>query len=193
MGQMIENSTPVKLEKTIVLVGLMGAGKTTVGRRLAAYLGVRFVDSDAEIEIAANMTIPEIFSRFDEQYFRDGETRVIGRLLSETPCILATGGGAFMSDRNREIIKSEGISVWIKADLDTLWDRVKGKPGRPLLQADNAREVLGELLDARYPVYGEADITVPSLSGSEHETVVHAIVDALVAGGHLVTPEDSEK
>ena len=119
------------LNRTVVLVGLMGAGKSTVGRRLADRLGVQFVDSDSEIEIAANMTIPDIFERFDEQYFRDGERRVITRLLLEDPCILATGGGTFLPSENRKIIGKRGVSVWIKADLETLWERVKDKTSRP--------------------------------------------------------------
>lgn len=167
------------LSRTIVLVGLMGAGKTTVGRRLADHLGVGFVDSDIEIESAADLSIPEIFNRFGEEYFRTGETRVISRLLGQSPCILATGGGAFMSADNRTLIKNTGISVWIKADLETLWSRVKGKPGRPLLEKGDGKAALASLLEARYPTYGEADIVVDSLAGAPHEAVVDDIVAAL--------------
>lgn len=173
------------LNRTVVLVGLMGAGKSTVGRRLADRLGVRFVDSDTEIETAADMTIPEIFERFDEQYFRDGERRVIARLLTDEPCILATGGGAFLSNENREMIGDDGISVWIKADLDTLWERVKDKTSRPLLNGANPKGVLSDLLEARYPLYGSAEIVVNSASGDPHEVVVDAIVAALETAGHL--------
>ncbi len=179
MAEHGENLPPLRLDRTVVLVGLMGAGKSTVGRRLADRLGVPFVDSDHEIETAANLSIPEIFERFGEQYFRDGESRVIARLLEGEPCILATGGGAFMSPEIRALILERGYSVWIKADLETLWNRVKGKPGRPLLQQENARDVLAALLEARYPVYAEADMTVESHAGALHEAVVADIVEAL--------------
>ncbi len=173
------------LNRTVVLVGLMGAGKSTVGRRLADRLGVRFVDSDSEIETAADMTIPEIFERFDEQYFRDGERRVIARLLSDEPCVLATGGGAFLSNENREMIGESGVSVWIKADLETLWERVKDKTSRPLLNGADPKGVLTKLLEDRYPLYGTAEIVVSSASGDPHEVVVNAIVEALEKTGHL--------
>ncbi len=186
------SSEPVNLEKTIVLVGLMGAGKTTVGRRLAQYLGLKFVDSDAEIEIAANMRIPEIFETFDEQYFRAGELRVIKRLLQEAPCILATGGGAFISPEIRTLIQESAISVWINADLQTLWDRVKAKPGRPLLQKDDAKGVLAALHKTRNPIYAKADITVKSLAGNTHDTVVQHIVAALIAGRYMAAPKKTE-
>jgi shikimate kinase len=175
----------VGLSRTVVLVGLMGAGKSTVGRRLADRLGVRFVDSDTEIETAADMTIPEIFERFDEQYFRDGERRVIARLLSDEPCVLATGGGAFLSNENRKMIGESGVSVWIKADLETLWERVKDKTNRPLLNGNDPKGVLTGLLEARYPLYGTAEIVVNSASGDPHEVVVNAIVEALEKTGHL--------
>ncbi len=182
------------LNRTVVLVGLMGAGKSTVGRRLADRLGVRFVDSDSEIETAADMTIPEIFERFDEQYFRDGERRVITRLLNDEPCVLATGGGAFLSDENRKIIGERGVSVWIKADLETLWERVKDKTSRPLLNGEDPKGVLTNLLEARYPLYETADIVVNSASGDPHEIVVNAIVEALDKADHLsVKGENEEK
>jgi len=175
------------LNRTVVLVGLMGAGKSTVGRRLADRLGVQFVDSDSEIEIAANMTIPDIFERFDEQYFRDGERRVITRLLLEDPCILATGGGTFLPSENRKIIGKRGVSVWIKADLETLWERVKDKTSRPLLNVVDPKDALSNLLNARYPLYSAADITVHSAAGDSHEIVVQAIIAALLKSGHLST------
>lgn len=176
---------PLKLDRTVVLVGLMGAGKSTVGRRLADHLGLRFVDSDDEIKIAANLSIPEIFERFGEQYFRDGESRVIARLLKGEPCILATGGGAFMGRENRDLIAARGVSVWIRADLETLWERVRGKPGRPLLEQADPRQALDDLLEARYPVYGTADITVKSHKGEAHDVVVRDIVNALEKHGNL--------
>ena len=181
------------LNRTVVLVGLMGAGKSTVGRRLADRLGVRFVDSDTEIEAAADMTIPEIFKRFDEQYFRDGERRVIARLLNDEPCVLATGGGAFLSNKNRKMISDSGVSVWIKADLETLWERVKDKTSRPLLNGDNPKGVLTKLLEARYPLYGTADIVVNSASGDPHEIVVNAIVEALDEADYLSVKVESEE
>ncbi len=180
------------LDRTVVLVGLMGAGKSTVGRRLAERLGVRFVDSDAEIEAAAGMTIPEIFERFDEQYFRDGERRVIARLLSDAPCVLATGGGAFLSKENRALIRENGIAVWIKADLETLWERVKDKSGRPLLNTENPKAVLSSLLETRYPIYETAEIVVKSKSGDPHEVVVDAIVATLQNSGHLSATPDTK-
>lgn len=193
MTQPAENSTPAVLRKTIVLVGLMGAGKSTVGQRLANHLGVSFVDSDREIELAANLSIPEIFERFGEQYFREGETRVIGRLLSEKPCVLATGGGAFMADKNRALIKGNGVSVWIKADLETLWGRVKGKSGRPLLAGGNGKNILSDLLDERYPTYETSDIIVQSHANSEHERVVDAIVSELNKHGYLYDPTQEKR
>ena len=176
---MTETSQNYRLTKTVVLVGLMGAGKSTVGRRLAEALGVGFVDSDDEIETAAGMKIPDIFERFGEDHFRDGENKVIARLLTDEPRVLATGGGAYMSDVNRAEIAAHGVSVWIKADLETLWERVQGKPGRPLLQRDDAKDVLSGLVNTRYPTYATADITVHSQHGQPHEKVVKSIISAL--------------
>lgn len=180
------------LNQTVVLVGLMGAGKSTVGRRLADRLGVKFVDSDSEIETAADMTIPEIFERFGEQYFREGERRVIARLLADEPCILATGGGAFLSNENREIIGEGGVSVWIKADLETLWGRVKDKTSRPLLNGDDPKGLLTKLLEERYPLYGAADIVVNSAAGDPHEVVVFAIIEALKNDGYIPDTSTTE-
>lgn len=188
-----ESSRGKGLTQTVVLVGLMGAGKSTVGRRLADRLGVKFVDSDSEIEAAADLTIPEIFERFDEQYFREGERRVIARLLADEPCVLATGGGAFLSSENREIIGEGGVSVWIKADLETLWERVKDKSTRPLLNGEDPKGVLTDLLEERYPLYGEADIVVNSAAGDPHEVVVFAIIEALKDGGYLPTTGSTEE
>ena len=166
-------------DKTLVLVGLMGAGKSTVGRRLAERLGMPFIDSDDEIVAAADLTIPEIFDQFGEKYFRDGEERVIDRLLGNPPCVLSTGGGAFMSELTRNRIASKAMSVWLRVDLETLWERVSGKPGRPLLEKKNPKEILGKLLEARYPIYEQADIIVDSRLGNPHETVVNDIITAL--------------
>ncbi len=170
-----------KLDKTLVLVGLMGCGKSSVGRRLAARLGVGFVDSDDEIAAAAGMSIPEVFERFGEPGFRDGEAKVISRLLRGPPRVLATGGGAFISPLVRAEVERVAISVWLRADLDTLWSRVAGKPGRPLLEAQNPRAVLKELMDARYPIYATADFVVDSHAENSHEVVVDGILKGLAA------------
>lgn len=146
--------------RTVVLVGLMGAGKSCIGRRLASRTGLAFIDADAEIEKAAGCTVAEIFARYGETAFRDGERRVMTRLLQDKPSILAAGGGAFMDDSTRALIRDRAISVWLRADLDTLVARTKGRSHRPLLNSGDARETLAKLIDARYPVYAQADITV---------------------------------
>jgi shikimate kinase len=166
--------------RSIVLVGLMGAGKTTVGRRLAARLGLPFIDVDAEIEHVSQMTVPEIFARHGEPYFRDGEKRVIDRLLRQGEQVLATGGGAFMNADTRRRIAESGISVWLKADLDVLLRRVKKRAGRPLLETADPQATLRRLMDERYPVYAQADITTVSHE-APHDTVVNDIICALVA------------
>ena len=146
--------------RTVVLVGLMGAGKSCIGRRLAARTGLAFIDADTEIEKAAGCTVAEIFQRYGEAAFRDGERRVVARLLHDKPSILAAGGGAFMDPNTRALIRDHAISVWLRADLDTLVARTKGRSHRPLLNSGDARETLAKLIDLRYPVYAEADITV---------------------------------
>jgi len=179
----IPNRAPVapRLARTLVLVGLMGAGKTSVGKRLATLLGVPFTDSDVEIATAAGMSIPEIFSTLGEPAFRDGERRVIARLLAERPGVLATGGGAFIEPRTRAEIKERATSVWIRADLDLLWDRVRDRPGRPLLQAPDPRGVLEDLSRSRSPIYAEADVTVDSRRGASHEAMAREIIAAVAA------------
>jgi shikimate kinase len=169
-----------RLDKTLVLIGMMGAGKTSVGRRLAAVLGVPFKDADAEIEAAAGCTINEIFERYGEPEFRNGERRVIHRLMFEPPHVLATGGGAIMDADTRACIKERGISIWLKAPLDLLVERVLRKDHRPLLRNTDMRETLKRLLCDREPYYAEADITVESDAGP-HETVVKRILAALDA------------
>ncbi len=148
------------LKKTVVLVGMMGAGKSAVGRALAAMLGAPFLDSDAEIERAANMSIAEIFERDGEAFFRRKESQVIARLLKAGGSVLSTGGGAFLQERNRALIAREGVSVWLDADLDLLWQRVRHKNTRPLLRTPNPRATLGELYHARVPFYAQADLAV---------------------------------
>ncbi len=147
-------------ERSIVLVGLMGAGKSSIGRRLGAGLGCPFVDADREIEKAGGCTIEEIFERHGEAAFRDGERRVIARLLSDPRQVLATGGGAFMDPRTRAAIREQGISVWLRADLDLLVRRTGRRNNRPLLKGKDRRVILQGLIDERYPVYAEADVAV---------------------------------
>ena len=167
------------LHKTVVLVGMMGAGKTAVGRALAARLGVPFLDSDAEIESAANMTIPEIFERDGEPFFRAKESQVIGRLLDEEKGILSTGGGAFLAEQNRQMITERGVSVWLRADLSVLWNRVKHKDTRPLLRTADPYATLRALYEARVPVYAQADLTALSDGETSIENMVDRVLDAL--------------
>lgn len=166
--------------RSIVLVGMMGAGKTTVGRRLGARLHLPFVDADVEIEKAAAKTIPEIFAEHGEPYFRDGERRVIARLLGEGPQVLATGGGAFMNPETRERIAERAISVWLKAEFDVLSARVRRKSNRPLLETADPDETLRRLMRDRYPVYALADVTIHSRDVA-HDVVADEIIAALEA------------
>ncbi|MEJ2433875.1 MAG: shikimate kinase [Pseudolabrys sp.] len=158
--------------RSIVLVGMMGAGKSSVGRRLASRLGIPFVDADSEIESAAGMTIPEIFAKHGEPYFRAGEARVIARLLESGPQVLATGGGAVMDQRTRDLIHIKGVSIWLKADLDVLLKRTKRRSDRPLA------EKIKDLLPLREPVYAQSDIVVHSRD-EPHDVIVDEIVAAL--------------
>lgn len=173
-------------ERSIVLVGLMGAGKSSIGRRLAHRLALPFVDADTEIEKAADLSIPEIFEKHGEAYFRAGEVRVVSRILEAGPQVLATGGGAYMNPQTREHIRAHGVSVWLNAELDVLMKRVRRRGDRPLLKADDPRAVLKRLMDERYPVYAEADLTVVSREAS-HDEVVEDVVKALA--GHLLPSE----
>jgi len=164
-------SGPEWLSRSIVLIGLMGAGKTCIGRRLASRLDLLFIDADAEIEAAAGCTIEEIFARHGEAAFRDGERRVIERLLAQPPQVLATGGGAFMDTRIRAAIRARAVSVWLRADLDLLLKRTARRNNRPLLKRGEPREILDGLMDERHPVYAEADIAVDSVDGPPEVTV----------------------
>lgn len=168
-----------KLKKTVVLVGMMGAGKTAVGKALAARLNVPFLDSDAEIETAANMTIAEIFERDGEAFFRDRETEVLDRLLENECGILSTGGGAFLAERNRRLVTEKGVSVWLNADLPILWSRVKHKNTRPLLRTSNPYQTLSEIYDQRVPVYAKADLTVDARAEYSIETMAGCVLEAL--------------
>ncbi|WP_411287081.1 shikimate kinase [Phenylobacterium sp.] len=166
--------------RTIALVGLMGVGKSSVGRRLANALDLPFQDADAEVEAAAGRSIPDIFAELGEPAFREGERRVIARLLEQPPHILATGGGAFMNDDTRALIKSKAVSVWLKADLDVLARRVGRKDTRPLLAGQDPLTVLEAQAQARYPAYAQADITVETGDAAHHVTV-DQVIRALAA------------
>lgn len=178
-------STPQEAEiaaalgrRSIVLVGMMGAGKSTIGRRLATRLRLPFLDADIEIEAAASMTIPEIFAAHGEPYFRDGEARVIARLLDNGPAVIATGGGAFMREETRNLIRAKAISIWLKADADVIMKRIKRRADRPLLQTEDPAATVSRLLEAREPVYQTADLTIWSRD-VPHDRIVDECVDAM--------------
>jgi shikimate kinase len=164
--------------RSIVLVGMMGAGKSSVGRKLGGRLGLAFVDADTKIEEAAGMSIPDIFETRGEAEFRSGEARVIARLLEGGPQVLATGGGAYMNADTRALIRAKAVSVWLKADFDVLMKRIKRRTDRPMLKTADPAATLKQLMDVRYPVYAEADITVESREVL-HEVIVEEILDQL--------------
>ncbi len=174
-GETGAGAVEFRLPRALVLVGLMGAGKSCIGRRLSEALALPFVDADAEIEAAAGCSIPEIFERHGEAAFRDGERKVIERLLDGQIQILATGGGAFMDPRTRETIRRHANSLWLRADLDLLVKRTSRRNHRPLLRQGNPREILGNLINTRYPVYGEADMVIDSVDGPVEMTVQRAL------------------
>src|SRR3954452_19919513 len=168
-------------KRSVVLVGMMGVGKSTIGRRLAARLGLPFFDADVEIEAAAGMSIPDIFLAHGEPYFRDGEARVISRLLNSGPAVIATGGGAFTErEETRRRIRDKAVSVWLKADVDVIMKRVKRRADRPLLQTEDPAATVSRLLEAREPVYRSADITIWSRD-VPHDRIVDECLDALRA------------
>jgi shikimate kinase len=164
--------------RSLVLIGMMGAGKSSIGRKLAQRLTVPFVDADSEIEQAAGMSISEIFAKHGEPYFRAGEARVIARLLDGGPQVLATGGGAFMHPQSREAIRAKGVSVWLKAEFDVLMKRIKRRNDRPMLHTDDPAGTLRLLIQERDPVYAEADVTVHSRD-VPHETIIAEIISAV--------------
>jgi shikimate kinase len=178
---------PALNRKTIALVGLMGVGKSSIGRRLATALGMPFRDADAEVEAAAGRSVSEIFEHYGEAAFRDGERRVIARLLDEPPHVLATGGGAFVNPLTRALIKDKAISIWLKADLDVLARRVARKDTRPLIAGRDPLEVLSHQAAERYDAYGEADITVET-GETAHHVAVDAIIKALTARAREPAP-----
>ena len=171
--------------RSLVLIGLMGAGKSSIGRRLAKRLDLGYADADSEIEAAAGQSISDMFEQHGEAYFRDGERRVIARMLGDGPQVLATGGGAYMEPRTRAALRENAISVWLRADLDVLVRRVRRRTNRPLLKDRDPRAVMQALIEQRYPIYGEADVTVQSRD-VPHEVIVGEIIDAVVASGLLV-------
>lgn len=166
------------LPRTVALVGLMGAGKSAIGRRLAGRLGLPFVDADDEIERAAGCTISEFFERFGEFQFRAGERRVISRLLEDPPHVLSTGGGAYIDPETRALMRDKTLTVWLRADLDVLFDRVKKRSHRPLLRQGDPRETLARLMDQRYPIYAEADLVVESTAQPADRTT-EQVIEAL--------------
>lgn len=168
-----------RLRRPVALIGLMGCGKSTVGARLAHLLGAEFRDADAEIEAAAGMTIPEIFESYGEQAFRDGEKRVIARLMAGPPLIIATGGGAYMAAETREAIHDAGAAIWLHADLDTLVERTSRRRSRPLLNRGDPREILSGLMATRYPVYAGAEMRVESTAAGKPEDVARAALAAI--------------
>jgi shikimate kinase len=164
--------------RSLVLVGMMGAGKSSIGRKLAQRLNLPFVDADSEIEQAAGMSISEIFAKHGEPYFRAGEARVIARLLDGGPQVLATGGGAFMHPQSREAIRAKAVSIWLKAEYDVLMKRIKRRSDRPMLKTDDPGETLRRLMQERDPVYAEADVTVHSRD-VPHEIIIAEIISAV--------------
>lgn len=179
-GALIERAKTALGRRNLVFVGLMGAGKSAIGRLTASALGIPFVDSDHEIERVSRMTISELFAAYGEEEFRSLETRVIKRLLNTGPRVVSTGGGAYINERTRRHIKRQGLSVWLKADLDVLWERVNKRDTRPLLKTENPRQTLETLMNARYPIYAEADLTVLSRDVRK-EVMVEEVLTALAS------------
>ncbi len=178
-----------RLKKTVVMVGMMGAGKTAVGTALARNLGVPFLDSDEEIVRAASRPIAEIFARDGEAFFRARETEVLRRLLTGAPCVLSTGGGAFLAKANRDLIGASGVSVWLRAELDLLWQRVRHKTTRPLLRTANPRETLREIYEVRVPVYALADLAVDSLPDTSVDQMARRVEEALKTRADVLEAE----
>ncbi|MGR3712204.1 MAG: shikimate kinase [Shimia sp.] len=176
-----------ELNKTVVMVGMMGAGKTAVGRAVATKLNVPFIDSDAEIEKAANMSIAEIFARDGELFFRRKETQVIERLLNEERCILSTGGGAFLAEENRAMIADKGVAVWLDADVELLWMRVRNKDTRPLLRTSDPRRTLEDIFNARVPLYQLASLPVKAEAGLSIEEMADRVIVEMAGRPDVLT------
>ena len=181
------------LRRTVVLVGMMGSGKTAIGRNMAERLNVPYVDSDAEIETAANATISEIFERSGEPFFRDRETEVINRLLQSEPCVLSTGGGAFLAERNRAAISEHGIAVWLDADLDLLWERVRHKDTRPLLRTANPRATLAAIFKERGPIYAKAELRALADPAFSIDEMTDHVLDVLAQRPDILGPDTMEQ
>ncbi len=165
--------------RNLIFVGLMGAGKSVIGRMVAQTLGIPFIDTDAEIESVSRMTIAELFAQYGETEFRALETRVVERLLKQGPRVVSTGGGAFINESTRAQIKQGGVSIWLKAELEVLWERVNRRDHRPLLKTENPKQTLENLMNQRYPIYAEADLTV--ISGNvRKDAMVHDVLQALI-------------
>ena len=175
-----------ELKKTVALVGMMGSGKSAIGKVVSSILDVPFRDADVEIERAAKLSIPEVFERHGEEFFRDKEDRVIKRLLHEKRCILATGGGAFINENIRTSIKEHSVSIWLNADVDTLWKRVKHKRSRPLLRTDNPRETLVNIYTDRFKTYSLADIIIDSNEKSSLEEMANLVIKSLLDRNDLI-------
>ena len=175
-----------ELKKTVALVGMMGSGKSAIGKVVSSILDVPFRDADVEIERAAKLSIPEIFERHGEEFFRDKEDQVIKRLLHEKCCILATGGGAYMNKKIRTSIKEQGVSVWLNADLETLWKRVKHKKSRPLLRTNNPREALANIYTDRIKTYALADVIIESRDNSSLEEMAKLVIRSLLERNDLI-------
>ena len=185
---MTNDANGLVLRRTIVLVGMMGAGKTAIGRALATRLDVPFLDSDAAIEQAASISISEIFSRDGEAFFRDREVEVIDRLLSGSPVILSTGGGAFLADRTRNLIANKGVAVWLDADLNTLWERVRHKDSRPLLRTANPLATLAALMKIRTPIYAQAANHIIIAPTASIDLTTQSVIDALSEDPSILEP-----
>lgn len=179
------------LKKTVALVGMMGAGKTAVGRAVAAKLNVPFLDSDAEIETAANQSVPEIFTRDGEAFFRKRETEVIARLLNEERGILSTGGGAFLAEVNRANIHAKGVAVWLDADLGLLWNRVRHKDTRPLLRTPDPKATLAELFETRNPIYAQADLSVKCAAALTIDDMAGRVITCLLTRPDVLEKRDA--
>ena len=176
----------IELKKTVVLVGMMGSGKSAIGKVISSILSVPFSDADVEIERAAKLSVPEIFERHGEKFFRDKEGQVIKRLLQEKPCILATGGGAFINKKIRTSIRQYGVSVWLNADIDTLWKRVKHKKSRPLLRTHNPRQTLENIYEDRIKTYCLADVIIESHGKSSLEDMANLVIKSLFDRNDLI-------
>ena len=176
----------IELKKTVVLVGMMGSGKSAIGKVISSILSVPFSDADVEIERAAKLSVPEIFERHGEKFFRDKEGQVIKRLLQEKPCILATGGGAFINKKIRTSIRQYGVSVWLNADVDTLWKRVKHKKSRPLLRTDDPRQALENIYVDRIKTYCLADVIIESHGKSSLEEMANIVIKSLFDRNDLI-------